>query len=216
MKITKAQRWKILELWTKVCKDRDWKTGDRALRLATIGKILGRDLFTLDDIGRLDECTKVMAELEAMLGVSLRAAQESVDPGRNRKRNWKWLIANETLPCLALYPLDAPMGDAGAYAYLVEVMTGKSRYRKTDRPETDPRLEDFDERTVQMIYWTLNARLNQKRKASGHSGHDMCVAAGIPCKCAACRRHQAAEANLPLVPDTSAAVIKAEDPNWTV
>ncbi len=204
MTITKAQRWKILELWTKVCKDRGWKTSDRALRLATIGKFIGRDLATLDDIGRLDECTKVMAELEAMLGVSLRAAQESIDPSRNRKRNWKWLIANEALPCLAIYPLEAPMGDVGAYQYLVKVMTDKSRYRKTDRPDSEPTLEDFDARTVEQIYWTLNARLNDKRKAAGHTGHDMCVAASVRCKCAKCRRAQEGKVTGLIVPPLAA------------
>jgi len=190
MKITKAQRWKILELWTKVCKDRGWKTSDRGLRLATIGGFLGRELTTLDDVDRLAECTKVFAELEALLGVSLRAGLEAADPGRNRKRNFKWLIANEVLPALAIYPLEAPMGDVGAFAFLQRVMEGKSRYRQTDRPEREARLEDFNDATVEQIYWTLWARLNAKRKAAGHSGHDMCVLAGIKCKCAACRRAQ--------------------------
>jgi hypothetical protein len=225
MKITKAQRWKILELWTKVCRDRGWKVGDRSLRLATIGKFLGRDLLTLDDIGRLYECTKVMAELEAMLGTSLRAGLEAADPSRNQKRNWKWLIANEALPCLAIYPLDQPMGDTGAYAYLVEVLAGKSRYRKTDRPESEPRLEDFDARTVELIYYTLWARLNSKRKAAGHSGHDMCIAAGVECRCAACTRARRPAPSGPVIPHLeagadvepeSADILKQEDPNWTV
>jgi hypothetical protein len=185
MKISKAQRWKILELWGKVAKDRGWKVSDRALRLATIGGILGRELPSLDDVERLAECTKVFAELEAMLGVSLRAGLEATQPGRNRKRNFKWLIANEALPCLAVY---LPNGEVGAYNYLLEVMAGKSRWRKTDRPESDPRLDDFDDRTVEQIFWTLNARLNSKRKAAGDSGHEMCVKAKIPCRCAACRR----------------------------
>jgi hypothetical protein len=39
--ISTAQRWKILQLWSRVCKERGWKSSDRALRLATIGNILG-------------------------------------------------------------------------------------------------------------------------------------------------------------------------------
>ena len=65
------------------------------------------------DIGRLDECTRVMKELEAMLGVSLQAVKEAANPGINRQRNARWLIVNEVLPCLALYPLDAPIGLPG-------------------------------------------------------------------------------------------------------
>ena len=183
MKITKAQRWKILELWGRVCADRGWKVSDRALRLSTIGGILGRELLTLDDIGRLDECTKVMAELGCMVGDDLRAGLEASDPGLNRKRNWRHLIVYDVMPCLALYE-DRPE------VYLRTVLESKSRYRKTDRPESPARLDDFDERTVQMVFWTLNARLNTKRKAAGHSGHDMRTQAGVPCSCAACRNAQ--------------------------
>jgi hypothetical protein len=191
MKISTKQRWTILQLWSQVCADRGWRVGNRELRLATMGTILGRTLSSLDDVERLAECTKLMAELEAMLGTSLRAGLEAADGGRNRKRNWRWLIANELLPCLALY---VPDGLAGAKAFLREVMVGKSRWRKTDRPESDPSLADFDERTCQQIFWTISARLNSKRKAAGQTGHEMCLAAKVRCKCAACRR--AAEAAL--------------------
>ena len=130
MKITTSQRITISQLWNKVCKDRGWATGDRELRLSTLGGFLGRELTTMDDIGRLDECTKVMKELKAMLGVDLQAAKEAADQGINRKRNKSWLLSNEVLPCLAVY---LENGMAGAQAYLLEVMTDKSRWRKTDR-----------------------------------------------------------------------------------
>jgi hypothetical protein len=181
MTITKSQRITISQLWNKVCKDRGWATGDRALRLATLGGILGRELTTMDDIGRLDECTKVMAELKAMLGVDLQAGKEAVDQGINRQRNSRWLIENEVLPCLALY---VENGLAGARAFLLKIMVDKSRWRKTDRPECDPVLAEFDERTSQQILWTISARLNDKRKAAGDTGHDMRTKAGVNCDCA--------------------------------
>lgn len=198
--ISVAQRWKILQLWSKVCKDRGWKSSDRTLRLAKIGEIIGRVISTLDEVERLAECTKVMAELEAMLGLSLRAGQEAVDPSRNRQRNWRWLITHELIPCLAIYPVESPIEWGGAKAYLLTVMEGKSRWRKTDRPESPPALEDFDERTCQQIFWTVSARLNQKRKAAGHSGHDMCLAAGVRCKCAACKRSLETQEIVPPIP----------------
>ena len=194
MTITQQQRFAILKLWSQVCKDRHWKSSDRALRLATIGGLIGRELATLDDVGRLDECTKVMAELKALLGVSLKAGLEATDPSRNRKRNWRWLITHEALPCLGLYE-ENPQG------YLMTVMQGKSRWRKTDRPETPPTLADFDERTCQQIFWTLSARLNDKRKAAGHTGHEMCTAAGVRCKCAACTRAREAGEAGPVLAD---------------
>ena len=134
----------------------------------------------------------------------MRAGLEAVDAGRNRKRNFKWLIANEVLPALAIYATegapDVPMGDVGAFAFLQRVMEGKSRYRQTDRPERAARLEDFNDTTVKQIYWTLWARLNSKRKAAGHTGHDMCEKAGIKCKCAACRRAQNPDPAGPVLP----------------
>lgn len=220
MNITTAQRFKILQLWGKVCAARGWKASDRALRLTTLGGFLGRELSSTDAIERLAECTKVMAELEALLGTSVRAGLEATDPARNRKRNWRWLIERELLPCLALYPLDAPMAATGARAYLGTVLTSKTRWRKTDRPESDPTLADFDERTVQQIFWTLSARLNSLRKAAGHTGHAMRLAAGVRCQCAACSKSAARPIVPPLAPTDRAAesvdVLVQEDPDWTV
>lgn len=218
--ITTAQRFKILQLWGNVCAARGWKASDRALRLTTLGGFLGRNLPSTDAIERLAECTKVMAELEALLGTSVRAGLEAVEPARNRKRNWRWLIEREMLPCLALYPLAAPMAAAGARAYLDTVLASKTRWRKTDRPETAPTLADFDERTVQQIFWTLSARLNVLRKAAGHTGHAMRMAAGVRCSCAACARAAARPIVPPLAASDraaeSAAALVQEDPDWTV
>lgn len=220
MTITPAQRIAISQLWNSVCKDLGWKSSDRALRLETLGGFLGRPITTMDEIERLAECTQVMAELKAMLGVSVRAGLEATDPSRNKKRNARWIIVHEILPCLALYPLDAPSGLDGAGNYLVEVMQDKSRWRKMDRPESSPSLADFDERTVTQILWTLSARLNVKRKAAGHSGHEMKMAAGVRCDCATFCRGKAA-----VIPglqagekDASQVEVLAgsEDPDWGI
>jgi len=223
MNITKSQRITISQIWNKVCKDRGWATGDRALRLATLGELLGRPLETMDDIGRLDECTKVMHGLNAMLGINLKSALEATDPTRNQKRNSTWIIFNEILPCLELYPLAAPMGRFGAETYLQTVLVDKSRWRRADRPEREPILADFDERTCQQILWTLSARLNDKRREAGHTGHQMRIAAGVPCDCAKICRKKLAESSAPIPAlaagqdeaARSAELIAAEDPDWT-
>lgn len=181
MTITKAQRWKILELWSAACRDRGWRASDRALRLATFSRILGREITTTDDIGRLDECTKLMAELKAMRGTDVNAGLEATNPGRNRARNWRWLIRYVTLPCLALYEPD-PL------AYLRTILEQKTRHRKTDRPERPATMDDFDDAICKQIYMTLHARLNTKRAAAGHTIHEMRLAAGVPCDCAKCRK----------------------------
>lgn len=197
MTITKSQRWAILQLFGRACKERGWKA-TREVRLAKLSEILGREITTTDAIGRLDECTKVMAELKAMLGVDLQAGKEAVDQGINRQRNSRWLIENEVLPCLALY---VENGLAGARAYLLEVMTDKSRWRKTDRPESDPSLADFDERTCEQTFWTISARLNTHRKAAGDTGHEMRMKAGVKCDCARiCQKENRGEIAPPIPP----------------
>jgi len=225
MKITKSQRITISQIWNKVCKDRGWSASDRALRLAKFSEILGREITTSDDIGRIDECTKVMHTLNAMLGVSVQSGIESDNTGINRRRNHRWLIENEVLPCLELYPKDAPMGRAGAEAFLLKIMVDKSRWRKTDRPESDPTLADFDERTLQHIFWTLSARLNDKRKEAGDTGHEMRMAARVKCDCAKfCRRNIAVEID-PGIPglspgndvrETSVKMLDDSTPDWGV
>jgi hypothetical protein len=69
MNITKLQRITLVQLWNKVCKDRGWSASDRSLRLATMGELLGRAIASMDDIGRTDECTKVMNGLNRGSGV---------------------------------------------------------------------------------------------------------------------------------------------------
>ena len=54
--ITPAQRILIIKLWNQVCKDRSWKSSDRDIRLAKFTEILGREISSMDEIGKMDEC----------------------------------------------------------------------------------------------------------------------------------------------------------------
>lgn len=237
MNITKAQRIKILELWAKVCKAHEWKVSDRGLRLATIGKILGREIQSLDDVGRTAECTKVFAELQVMLGVSLRAGLEANDPTLNKARNYRHVIMNELTPCLGVYVADVT-------GYITAIMEDKNRWWKIDRPAVEITLEDLDAKpifrrvkggelkefpsTLEQLMMTLAARINTLRNKAGDDIHTMKTKAGVFCGCAQCdqarvRQGLSAQEKAQLVPPlhsddsaTSAAVIKAEDPNWTV
>lgn len=195
MTITKSQRITISQIWNKVCKDRGWSASDRALRLSTFGGILGRELASMDLIGRTDECTKVMHSLNAMLGVSLKSGREATDPTLNKARNLRHVILNELTPCLALYVEDV----AG---YITAIMEDKNRWWKIDRPACDISLEDLDAKpvfrrlksgelkefpsTLEQLVFTIQARLNVKRNEAGHSIHDMKLAAGVVCGCKAC------------------------------
>ena len=209
MNITTAQRTSIMILWSKVCKDRKWKSSDRAFRLAKFGELIGREIASTDDIERIDECTKLMKELTAMLGVSIPAAREADDLTINRARVLRNKILTELVPCLELYLADVQ-------GYLAEIMEDKNRWWKIDRPTRGMTLMDLDAKPIihrdrktgsmrefpsqldQMVY-TLSACLNGSGKvragkksrlgfrvAAGHTVHEMKTKAGVPCYCANC------------------------------
>jgi len=194
MTITPAQRISIMRTWQRVCKDRGWKSSDRDLRLQTFGELIGRAIASTDDVGRIDECTKLMKGLTAMLGVSLQAAREADDTSINQGRVLRHQIAGELIPCLELYIQDVP-------SYITTIIEDKSRWWKLDRPARSMTILDLSAapifRTVngearefpsplKQLQFTLAARLNSLRKAAGHSIHDMKIKASVPCGCSAC------------------------------
>jgi hypothetical protein len=203
MKITPAQRTSIMIEWGKVCKDRGWKAGDRDLRLATFSELIGRPITSTDDVGRIDECTKLMKELRAMLGVSVQAAREGDDLTINRARVLRNQIAAEIIPCLEVYVEDVR-------GYIAAIMEDKNRWWKIDRPARDITIMDLDARPIQrrdgrmmpsqleQLQYTLAARLNSLRNKAGQSIHVMRTLAGVPCNCSKCvsRRNNAALAAL--------------------
>jgi bacterioferritin-associated ferredoxin len=211
MTITVSQRTSIMILWGKVCKDRGWKSSDKTFRLAKFSEIIGRPIASADEIERIDECTKLMKELQAMLGVSVQAAQEADNLYINRARVLRNKILTELVPCLEIYVADVN-------AYMTEIMEDKNRWWKIDRPArgmtlmdltAEPsRKFDFKTRTMkefpsqldQMVY-TLSSCLNGSGKvragkksrlgfrvAAGQTLHEMKTKAGVPCDCADCAR----------------------------
>lgn len=230
MTINTDQRTSIMKLWGQVCKDRKWKQSDRDFRLAKFSEIIGRPLPSADDIERIDECTKLMKELKAMLGVDVDAGIEADNLYINRARVLRNVILTELVPCLELYVADVQ-------AYITEIMEDKNRWWKIDRPERGMSLMDltaepirkwdvktssmkeFPSQLDQMIY-TLSSCLNGSgriyrgkksrlgfRVAAGHSLHQMKTLAGVPCDCADCSKPKI---ELPLAPVAEAAEKEAE------
>jgi hypothetical protein len=207
MTITSEQRVTIMVLWGQVCKDRGWKQGDKALRLSTFSQILGRPLGSTNDVERLAECTKLMNELRTRLGVSLKAAQETVDPTLNEARILRNQILTELVPCLEVYVLDVR-------AFMTGIMEDKNRWWKIDRPSRDIQLTDLDARPVvrqigkelkespsqlKQLQMTLSARLHAKRREAGDTIHQMRIKAQVPCHCAQCEPSRPQMAKLPAI-----------------
>lgn len=199
MTITPAQRTSIMITWGKVCKDRGWKTSDREFRLAKFGELLGRPLASTDEIERLAECTKLMAELQSLLGVSLRAGKEATDPTLNQARVLRNQILIEIIPCLELYRGEQLSGD------ITKIMEDKNRWWKLDRPAREMTLMDLDARPIyrngkycgtqlSQMQWTLARWLNNLRKSAGETIHEMKTRARVPCTCAKCVKKGVPEA----------------------
>lgn len=211
MTITIPQRISIMKLWGRVCRDRGWKSGDKDFRLAKFSEIIGRPIASANDIERVDECTKLMKELQAMLGVSVKAGIEADNLYINRARVLRNVILTELVPCLELYVEDVN-------AYITAIIEDKNRWWKIDRPgrgmtlmdltaepirKFDPKtrtMKEFPSQLDQMVY-TLSACLNGSgrvyrgkksrlgfRVAAGHTLHQMKMLAGVPCDCADCVR----------------------------
>jgi len=197
MTVTAAQVKTIQILWTRVCKDRGWKSSDKPFRLTQFSEIVGRPLTSTTEVGRIDECTKLMKTLKAMLGVDVKAARESDDLTINQARVLRNQILTELVPCLELY-----IGDVAGY--MAAIMEDKNRWWKIDRPTRGMTLMDLDAKptfrmdrrtgqTVEMpsqlsqMQFTLAARLNTLRKEAGDTVHDMRTKARLNCTCAVCR-----------------------------
>lgn len=212
MTITDSQRTSIMITWTSVCKDRGWKSGDRALRLSTFSKLVGRSLASTNDVERIQECTKLMKELQVMLGVSVQAAREADDLSINAARVLRNQILTQLVPCLELYIADVA-------AYMAQIMEDKNRWWKIERPTTGMTLMDLNASQLKQMQFTLSARLNAKRKAAGQTIHEMKIEAGVHCNCSPCNKARwnemsaAAQAEAKGVP---VAVAAGEEPDWNV
>lgn len=195
--ITKVQRIALLNLWSQVAKDRGWKVSDREARLRVCGEVLGRPLGSLNEVGRMDDCTRLMHGLKAMLGTDVQAGLEAEDIWVNRGRVIRHQILEEIIPCLELYREDVR-------AYITRIAEDKNRWWKIDRPAREISLMDLDAHPVvrvgkdglprefasplEQMRFTLASRLDALRRQAGDTVHDMRTRAGVACACKACRK----------------------------
>lgn len=198
MTITESQRITIMKLWQRVCKDRGWKASDKARRIATFSELIGRQITSTNEVGRLDECTKLMAELKVMLGTSLKAGLEANDPTLNQARVIAHQICADLIPCLELYE------GANTLEFVTGIMEDKNRWWRIDHaPTRRITIQDLNARPIvitdrrtgklreipsplHQMQMTIAARVDAKRRAAGQSVHEMRVAAGVPCHCKLC------------------------------
>lgn len=203
MKLSDDQvRWFWRE-WPKSCEVMGWTRakGMAAKEIDAQRKefLLRCGFKSLTEVDRTDGFTKVKNELLVLQGVSLKAAQETIDPALNQARILRNQILTEIIPCLELYRKDQLTFD------LTKIMEDKNRWWKIDRPACHMTLMDLDARPIfrtiretggqkymgsqlSQMQWTLSRWLNDLRNQAGDTIHDMRTKAGVPCACAKCRR----------------------------
>lgn len=229
--MTTAQRNKLMiEWWPAACRAQGWKVSDRARRLRVLSVAVS---FPAGHFGNVLECLAVVANeavaldrplasaselnsredvdrvkaLLLMLADNLDAAREMDAPEEGAARRVRWVIIEERLRCLALYPVEQPMGRAGAEAIVAELI--KDMFNRGRRHEVMT-VEDLTDgpqfyrrrgsaalhegpSQVRRLVMRLDGLLHTNKPAAqgfrvkaGHSLHDMKTAAGVRCDCRKC------------------------------
>ena len=203
MKLSTAQVNRFWREWPKSCRAMNW-TREAGLTSAEIDAkrkefLRGCGFNSLTEVDKVAGFTKVLNELLVLQGVSLKAAQETVDPTLNEARVLRTQITTEIIPCLEVYRHDTIMED------LAKIMEDKNRWWKLDRPVRGMTLLDLDAKPIyrtdkttgelkfmgsqlSQMQWTLSRWMNELRNAAGDTIHEMKMKACVPCTCAACVR----------------------------
>lgn len=248
----KAGRPARTSLFSQAAQVQGWKKSDRELRLkvfslaVTFGEFADQLEFRdalenydiirahppanvrfrhLESAGQLNHTSDVDAVKTAllMLADNLNAAKEQGKPEYGAARCWRYVLSDH-MKCLAIFPLDKPMGMGGAQAFVQTLIDGKFNRNSTLNKMTledvseaprfahNERTGRVDEKPSQMeqLLMTVAARLNGKtgfRSKAGYTMHDMYCAVGLPCYCKLCvsrSNHIAlAASGEPLIPPLS-------------
>ena len=220
-----------VSLFTRACQFQGWNKSDRDLRLRLFSLALNFKFSSVLEVNEalenyelhrrllVPETRRPFRHVESaaalnntgdvdavknlllMLAGNLAGAAEQGRPQDGQGRRFDKALA-DYLQCLAIYPLDHPMGRNGAAAYAFKIAQSKVRglYALSDlcdNPGVGPNrttgLIEIKPSEREEILMTIAARLNGKggfRARAGHGMHDMYQAAGLPCP-GNCRRCQA-------------------------
>lgn len=256
--MTDNQRTNIMAYWwPAAARAQGWKAADRARRLRVLsvavsfppgyfttvldarsviegGVELKRDLVSASELNSREDVDRVKALL-FFLADRVQGAHEMDHPEEGTARRTREVIA-EHLQCLALYPLEAPMGRAGAEALMAELIADMfNKAAKINRLTLDDLSDkpqfyrrkgssELHEGPSQLdrLVMRLSALLNGKqgyRNGAGHSLHTMRLAAGLKCDCSACCRARITVSPIPELGEIAApvaAAVAVGDPDWTV
>lgn len=204
MLLTDAQVKRFWRDWSAACKAQGW-TRAAGLTAAQIDQhrraLIERAGFrSLTEVDRSAGFGRVLSELGILLD-RVKSAVESDHPEMDSGRRKRWVIRNQILLCLGVYVQDVE-------GYMAAIMRDKFDWRRVEsgyavpltlddltddpviRSRTDGSLQEQPSQLDQILM-TLNRQVHSMRQKAGHSVHDMCIEAGISCRCAeCCKRRQ--------------------------
>ena len=189
--MTSAQQSAYWRLWSAACKAQGW-TRENGLDAAVIDnhrkECLSECGFkSSKDIDSGAGFSRWKALCERLSGKLMGAVKEvRQNTPADRRR---WVIENEMIPCIAWYAPETTR-DRLLYArnYVASIIRATIGTVDLGAGQTGtPTLSDLDESELTRLMATLNARLGAKRRAAGHSIHDMLTGAGCRCRCSACK-----------------------------
>lgn len=230
--MTTDQRKSIMGRWWPAAAEAcGWKDSDRELRLRVFSFAVSqgwqtklelmnavrseaepsRLLSTANDLNNTTDVNAVKAAL-LMLADNVEGAGEAGHPEIGTARTVRHSIQDK-LRCLAIYPLESPMGRAGAQALMAELI--KDMFpRKMDRVTLDD-LSDTPQfyrrkgsnqlhegpsqlrRLAMRLDGLLHSNAPGKRAGlrvrAGHSLHEMKMLSGLECHCSECARRRQSE-----------------------
>ena len=223
---TKQRITMMADWWPHACEVQGWRQEDRELRLRVMSLAVSfaftsqrefrealsnyealqdksgfRHLKSANELNVTSDVDSVKRVL-LMMGDNLAGADEVARPEHGAARRYRDVLRDH-VKCLALYPLDQPMGRAGAEAFVQEILNDKFNHGRRHEHMT---IEDVDDAPrfvtnkysgkpeekpsqLEQLVMTVAQRLNGKsgfRAKAGHSMHDMLTSAGLPCACKAC------------------------------
>ena len=250
-KITKKQRTALMaQLWPDACEAQGWARSDDARRYQVFAAALGhlpryaailreRGEIHTGDLDKLEGFTALKNHL-LMLAGNVAATVKTDQPAVQRREAVTFRI-EEHLRCLALFPIPAPIGHAGAEALANKLAgdlawAGRAKgiaardWRELDA-ERRVRVRDGEPQEspsdLERLLMNLARIVNDRRGAAGLTIHEMNVRADRKCDCALCTRPRVrgwrkaqATAAAPTAAPAPAPVLEpvgaGADPDWSV
>lgn len=203
--MTKSQRITLMaDWWPAACRTQGWNVNDRQRRMDELSRAVGRPLASANELNSTSDVDAVKAHL-GMLADNVAATIETDHPEQGRARRLRITI-REQLKCLGIYLSSevgrvTPCAPSPAEQYLAEIIKDKFKHGSRAMPLTidDLNADPITARNrfggesnipsqLDQVIMTLARSIQAKRKAAGHSIHEMKKAAGVPCHCSACTR----------------------------